>query len=188
MRKGLAGSAILASVMLAGCSSGGAETPPTGAGGDSSAMPTPTSKAGPQRTAPAKSLALPDKCAVVAEEQWRFLGADQPPQQLESNGKQGCKYQSGAAGTTAGWIMFIAVDPNRTMQEYADSADDATSSNINGYPAVQVDNGSGCLTTVDVSDKGSLFINNISRADEKACELSKKFAKAALENLPNAGA
>lgn len=187
LRKGLAATAVLTSLVLAGCGGGSAETPPTGEGGSSESAPAPSNESESQRTAPAKSLELPEECAIVTQQQSQELGADQQPRQRESVGTSGCQYESGKAST--GWAVFVAADTKETLADFKKErgtlADDVE---ISGYPAAQVDTtDTDCMVSVDVSDNGSLFVQTLSPQGNPApCELSKKFAEAAVKNLPDA--
>ncbi|KAA5832103.1 DUF3558 domain-containing protein [Saccharopolyspora hirsuta] len=187
LRKGLAASAVLASVLLAGCSGGSGEPVPTGTGTPQEQVTSEAPATQSARTAPAKSLEIGDRCAIISEAQVKELGADQAPRERESNGKPGCSYGRGTAGVDA--TVFVAVDKSSTMQKYAESATkEPEKSEIAGYPAVQVSLvETNCTLVLDVSDQGSLFVNTVvSSADPNPCELSKRFAEAALQNLPNA--
>ncbi|MFD0487146.1 DUF3558 domain-containing protein [Saccharopolyspora spinosporotrichia] len=168
--------------MLAGCGGGGAETPP-GDGGATSAQPPSETKS--TRTAPQKSVSVADRCSVVSADQARAIGADQAPEERESTGFLGCDYQLGK--TAEGWLVFVSATDKETMQDFAEGASDGVPTNVGGYPATQVGDERRCLLSVDVSDKGSLYINTVvSEAPVEPCGLSKQFADAALKNLPNA--
>lgn len=182
VRKGLAVSAVLISVLVAACG-GGAETPAHPVETNRSAEPTPSQSA---RTAPAKSLEVSDQCSLVTQAEAESLGADQAAKPGESNGKQGCDYMKGESG--GGFIMFVAADKARTMQKFADERKSkAQMIDVGGYPAAQVEvDQASCLLAVDVSDQGSLFINSlVPHGDPKPCDLAKQFAESAIQNLPN---
>lgn len=182
MRKALAVGAFLASAVLAGCSGQeGGDAPPT------SDNATPAVKPQPHRAAPTKSLDVAEPCSVVSQDQAKSLGADQPPEPGDSNGKPGCDYLQGASG--GGFMVFISADKSQTMQKFADARrSSAQMLDVGGYPAAQVGtNKTNCLLSLDVSDQGSLYINTlVPHGDPNPCELSKQFAQAAIQNLPNA--
>ncbi|GAA4618368.1 hypothetical protein GCM10023108_38960 [Saccharopolyspora hordei] len=187
MRKALVAGLASAGLLLAGCGSEGDD----GGSTDGTSEPTPSAPATQSsRSGPAKSVNLPDPCAVLTQEQRQSLGIDQPATPSESNGKQGCDISSGEAGSGRGWTGTIAADPSRTMQQFASSGTGAQQIELAGYPAAQVDNGSGCMLAVDVSDTGSLFVNLIVRPgggeQVRACEQAAKIAEVAVQNLPNA--
>ncbi|MEV0054190.1 DUF3558 domain-containing protein [Saccharopolyspora shandongensis] len=183
LRKGLAVSAVLASVLLAGCSGGGGgTTPPTAT--SAASEPTTSQSA---RTAPAKSLDVADRCSIVSQDQAKQLGADQEPRERESNGKPGCNYDLGTSG--GGFMVFVAADKKQTMQKFADSRKSSVEmTEVGGYPAAQVlVDKSSCLLALDVSDQGSLYVNGLVPSGSlNPCDLSKQFAEAAIKNLPNA--
>ncbi|WP_170837345.1 DUF3558 family protein [Actinopolyspora xinjiangensis] len=177
-------------LLLAGCSSGGQtgqaaqDTTETGTSSSTS------SDAGvslPERTAPAKSLDLADPCTIITQQQATKLGVNQPTEARTSNGKEGCDYQKGKAGSDNGWVMFAAADPNRTTQEFADKRPSGKITEVADYPAYQVENYHGCLLAVDVTASGSLFINGVTRLQTRpeACSVATEFAETAVENLPN---
>lgn len=183
MRKGLTVGAIFASVVLAGCSGGGATTEsPTSAPAETTAPPSSS------RTAPAKSLQVGDACGVLTPEQQQALGADQPPRARESRGMQGCNFMSGDAGTAAGWNAFVSVTPTQTMQKFMKMHTTAESTTVAGYPAANTEiNNRNCTVSVDVSDKGSVVVNGMSRDESvNGCDVMKKVAEAVVQNLPNA--
>lgn len=187
LRKALVAGVAVTGLFLAGCGSQGSGPD----SGENTSEPTPSAPATQSsRSGPAKSLSLPDPCAVLNGEQRQSLGIDQPAVPEESNGKQGCDISSGEAGSGAGWTGIVAADPSRTMQQFAGSGVGSQEVEIAGYPAAQVDNKSGCMLAVDVSDTGSLFVNLIVRpgGDEqiRACEQAAKIAEVAVQNLPNA--
>ncbi len=191
MRNGLAIGAVLASVVLAGCGSASTGAPKPGEPGPGQPAPTQAKSA---RTAPAKSAEIADKCSIVTEQQWRELGADQQPKQRESNGRLGCQYQKGAAGTP-GWGMFVAVDNRSTYGELLASGGDTggqptKTGEIAGYPTASFTSDIGCVLLADVSDKGYLIVNGgkLSTVDPGVdlCQQAEKVAQAAVQNLPNA--
>ncbi|MEU6261612.1 DUF3558 domain-containing protein [Saccharopolyspora shandongensis] len=184
MRKGLAASAVLVGLLLAGCSGGARETPPTT---DASVPTSESTSAQSARSGPAKSLDLGDRCSIVSESQAKELGADQQPRERESNGTPGCNYDLGTSG--AGFMVFVAVDKTETMPQFADARRSSVQMiDIGGYPAAQVGtNKTNCLLSLDVSSQGSLYINTlVPSGNQNPCDLSKRFAEAALKNLPNA--
>ncbi|MBB5152738.1 DUF3558 domain-containing protein [Saccharopolyspora phatthalungensis] len=183
MRKGLAISAVLASLVLAGCSGGSDETGPTT---DASAPPSEPTATQSARTAPAKSLDI-DRCSIVSQAQAKQLGADQQPRERDSNGTPGCNYDLGTSG--AGFMVFLAADKAETMQKFADARrSNVKMIDIGGYPAARVGtNKTNCLLSLDISDKGSLYVNTlVPSGTPNPCDLSMQFAEAALQNLPNA--
>ncbi|WP_170210339.1 DUF3558 domain-containing protein [Saccharopolyspora antimicrobica] len=183
MRKGLAVGAVFAAVLLAGCSGGGNTTETTAASTPAEQPSSPPSSA---RTAPAKSLDISDKCGIVAESQWRNLGGDQAPRPRELEGIAGCGYAAGEAGTDGGWSVFVGTDPNQTFKDFVDSSD-AEMTEVAGYPAAEVGGvPTNCILVLDVSDQGSLAVHTLARTgNPNPCDLSKQFAEAALQNLPN---
>lgn len=190
MRKELVASVLLSGILVGGC---GGQT--SGAGADSPGAgqpPEPPAQPQPSRAAPAKQVEIADQCSVVPDQKKNELGLDQPPRPRQSNGKPGCQYQAGKAGSSGGWGAFVAADPSRTMQQFSQSATGpGREENVSGYPVHLVDSGPGCLAAVDVSDSGSLFINTLvrpgpDRAKFNACEQAKSVAEAAVQTLPNA--
>jgi hypothetical protein len=185
LRKGLAASAVLVGLLVAGCGSGTGQPSP----GTTGAPPPPASSDNqPKRNAPAKSLQVANKCAIVSDAQSRALGADQPPAEEESNGKQGCTYQLGKAGSPTGWGVFVAADPTKPLAKFvAERPSQAKRLEVAGYPAAEVKVGqSNCLLALDVADQGSLFVNSLTRGNFDACQQAQKLAEAAVKNLPNA--
>ncbi|GAA0515289.1 hypothetical protein GCM10011581_49100 [Saccharopolyspora subtropica] len=182
MRKGLAVGAVLASVLLAGCSGGGDVTPSAG-----TSTPTEPTTSQSARTAPAKSLDVADRCSIVTSDQARQLGADQSPRERESNGKPGCNYDLGRSG--GGFMVFVAADKSQTMQKFADARKSSVQMiDISGYPTAQVAvDEASCILALDVSDEGSLYVNGlVPSGSPNPCDLSRQFAEAALTNLPDA--
>ncbi|WP_245761718.1 DUF3558 domain-containing protein [Saccharopolyspora shandongensis] len=183
VRKRLAVGAVLASMLLAGCSGGPTEPPRTTSTGSAPSEPTVTQS---NRSAQAKSLDVADQCSIVTEPQAKSLGADQPPETSDSNGKAGCDYLQGKSG--GGFIVFVSADKSQTMQKFADARKSSVQMiDISGYPTAQVGNKTNCLLALDVSDQGSLYVNTVAPSgNPNPCDLSKQFAEAALKNLPNA--
>lgn len=184
MRKGLIVGAAFVSVVLTGCSGGGAAPGPS-----STAPPTETpAPPSSSRTGPAKSLQVADACGVLSPEQQQALGISGAPRARESNGVPGCTFESGDAGSAGGWSAFVAVKPGETMQQFTERMANEQPATVAGYPAVQIaQNNRNCILSVDVSDQGSVFVNGISRDESAdACEAIKKVAEAAVQNLPNA--
>ncbi|GAA0515332.1 hypothetical protein GCM10011581_49150 [Saccharopolyspora subtropica] len=181
MRKRLTVGVAVAAVLLAACSGG--RNPETTASRTSSDVPASQPRSG--RTQPAKSLELPDKCAIVTEAQWRAMGADQAPRPDELSGTSGCRYQAGEAGTEGGWSVFVAADVKQTFRQFVDGYNNVEMTEVSGYRAGQIGtNQTNCILVVDVSDEGSLSIDTLSRTgDPHPCALSKQFAEAALQNL-----
>lgn len=184
MRKGLAAGAVLASFVLAGCSGSGGATDP----GTSAPVEPPAPETSSARAAPAKALDLPDACAVVTAEQAQSLGADQAPRPNEMHGTAGCSYQAGEAGSNGGWSAFVSADKSQTLQDFTAGMDGVENVDVAGYPAAQIGtNATNCILVLDVSDQGSLSIETLARTGTpNPCELSKKVAEAAVQNLPNA--
>lgn len=185
MRSSLAVSAVLAGFLLAGCGSGADGALPEQTG---TPAPEPTAEE-PARTAPAKSVAVADQCSLLTPDQLSALGFDQQPRARESQGVPGCQFEAGEPGSP-GWGAFVAAD-QRTMQDFLAAGRGAVQGDLGGYPTAQVDNGSGCLLSIDVSDSGSLFVNAIVRpgADPEVgsgCDAATRVAEAAIANLPNA--
>lgn len=178
MSKRVIAMAVVCTAVLAGC----ANEPGTPTPAPEQAQGSPS-----KRTAPAKSLVSADACAVVTEPQRQQLGADQPPRVRDVLGKQACHYQHGMAGA-GGWAVAVAVDSTQTMGDFARQRGSlGTPLEIAGYPAVQVPTAKNCLMSVDIADRGSLYLNTLSASGTpRPCELSKQFAEAALQNLPNA--
>ncbi|MGP4020029.1 DUF3558 domain-containing protein [Saccharopolyspora sp. 5N708] len=177
--------ALFASLLLSGCAGNGdgTEPPQTSASAESSTLETSSA-----RTGPAKSLDLSDACSIVTEAQWKELGGDQPPNARESNGKPGCNYEAGESGSDGGWNVFVAADTARNLKQFVDTSPNAETTEVAGYPAAQVGTtGTNCIVVVDVADQGSLFINGLTRStNPNPCDLSKQFAEAAIQNLPDA--
>ncbi|MER5390960.1 DUF3558 domain-containing protein [Saccharopolyspora sp. NPDC002686] len=178
-------SAVLASVLLAGCSAGseGSQSPDT----DTSSTQTAPSEPTPEqssRTAPVKSLEIGDQCSVLSEAQAQELGADQAPRARESNGRPGCNYALGQAGTK--FSVFVSVDKTETMKKLAAGKPGSQPTEVAGYPAVEVGIKTNCIVSLDISDQGQLFVNSsVSSGDPNPCDLAKRFAEAAVNNLPN---
>ncbi|NHD15560.1 MULTISPECIES: DUF3558 domain-containing protein [Actinopolyspora] len=177
-------------LLLAGC---GGQTDQTAQNTTTGAnTPTSTSNAAgvnlPERTAPAKSLKLDNPCSIITQQQQNEFGVNRTPQEETSNGKRGCKYERGDAGSNGGWYAFVAADPNRTAQEFGASNTNVDVVDIGEYSAYQSDDGSACMIAVDVAESGSVFVNGITRLQENrpdACPLFTKFAEAAVQNLEN---
>lgn len=184
-RKALvAGIALIGSV-LAGC--GGTEASPPPPQEEPEA---PTQPSTPPRTGPAKSVDVADKCAIVAESQWRALGADQAPRARDSNGVPGCNFQKGLAGDT-GWTAFVAANGARSYGEELERRTSPTASvDLGGYPATTFQGTTGCIVIADIADKGYLLVNAGKTSPDDPgvdlCEQGKKFAEAAIQTLPNA--
>lgn len=185
MRNGLVLSTVLASFVLAGCGSGAGSAPtPTTPGGEET-PPAETTSAYPPRTGPAKSLEISDQCSLVKPDQATSLGADQPQKPTQSSGKTGCDNVKGEAG--GGFMVFVSADKSETMQKFADARTDVQVTDIGGYPAAQIGDDTNCLLSLDVSDQGQLFFNTlVSDGQNNPCDLTKRFAEVALQNLPNA--
>lgn len=122
----------------------------------------------------------------MTTEQARSIGADQPPRERESNGVPGCNYDLGETGK--GFMVFVAVDSSETMQEFAAKRSSSVEMiDVAGYPTAEVGTTDiNCMLSLDISDKGSLLINTVAREGPDSCEVSKKFAEAAVKNLPDA--
>ncbi|TWG08333.1 uncharacterized protein DUF3558 [Saccharopolyspora dendranthemae] len=183
MRKGLTVGAVFASVVLAGCSGGGATPgPPSDAPTEAPAPPSSS------RTAPAKSLQVADACGVLTPEQQQALGANQPPEARESNGMPGCSFVSGDSGTQSGWNAFVAVNTKQTLQQFVQSKPGTQPITVAGYPAAKAEvSGRNCSVVVDVSDQGSVMAYGLSRDQGvNGCDVMQKVAEAVVQNLPNA--
>ncbi|MFI0466077.1 DUF3558 domain-containing protein [Saccharopolyspora sp. 5N102] len=188
-RKALMVGAALLGLVLAGCG-GPAEDPPSDGQettGQSTATQEPVT---PPRTGPAKAAEIASKCSIVAESQWKSLGADEEPRERTSNGLAGCQYQKGKAGT-AGWGVFVAVSGNASFDEEVGKRRDPNKiADLAGYPAAAYQESTGCVLYVNISDKGFLISNiaKTSTADPGVdmCQQAEKFAEAAIQNLPNA--
>ncbi|WP_233576123.1 DUF3558 domain-containing protein [Saccharopolyspora rhizosphaerae] len=170
--------------MLAGCSSSGGATDP----GTTAPAEPPAPESTSARTAPAKSLDVPDACSVVTAEQANALGADQAPRPNDLHGTAGCNYQAGEAGTNGGWSAFVAADKSQTLQDFSAGMTDVQNVEVAGYPAGQIGtNPTNCILVLDVSDEGSLLIETLSRTGTpNPCDISKQVAEAAVQNLPSA--
>lgn len=184
MRNGLVLSTVLAGVVLAGCGSGAGPAPaPAPSGGET--PPAETTSAYPPRSGPAKSLDVSDQCSLVKPDQATSLGADQPQEPSQSSGKTGCDHLKGEAG--GGFMVFVSADKSETMHRFADARTNVQVIDIGGYPAAQIGDDTSCLLSVDVSDQGQLFFNTlVSDGQSVPCDLTKRFAEVALQNLPNA--
>jgi hypothetical protein len=185
LRNGLVLSTVLVSVVLAGCGSGAGTAPePSTSGGET--PPAETTSAYPPRTGPVKSLDVSDQCSLVKPDQATSLGADQPQEPTQSSGKTGCDHIKGEAG--GGFMVFVSADKSETMQKFADARKSKVQmSDIAGYPAAEIGDDRNCLLSVDVSDHGQLFFNTlVSDGQSVPCDLTKRFAEVALQNLPNA--
>ncbi|NYH80550.1 hypothetical protein FHR84_003916 [Actinopolyspora biskrensis] len=144
----------------------------------------------PKRTAPAKSITMEDHCSIITEQKASKLGVDQPPEESSSKGRTGCHYRKGEPGTRSGWAVFVGLDPDTTTKKFASKRSGDIQS-IDGYPVFQTKKPYGCVISADLSDKGSLFVNGAGRdltnkANNPHCKFFSKFAKSAIENLPNA--
>lgn len=183
MRKGLTASVVFASVVLAGCSGGGASTEPP-----SSAPAEPPAPPSSSRTAPAKSLQVADPCGVLTPEQQQSLGVNSPPEPDQEEGQPGCAYLAGDAGTQSGWNVFVSVTNKQTLQQFVEQHTTAQPTTVAGYPAANtVINNRNCTVAVDVSDQGSVIVNGLSRDPAvSGCDAVKKVAEVVVPNLPNA--
>lgn len=183
MRKGLGVGLALAGLVMGGCSSPGEPAPVPEP--PEAAVPSEVAPVSSARTSPVKSLDLAEPCVIVTFDQAKHLGADQEPEPGESNGKPGCDYLQGEAG--GGFMIFVAADRSETMQKFAEKRSRARIVDIGGYPTAEIGDETSCLHSVDVSDQGALFLNTlVSDGKNVPCELSRRFAEAALQNLPNA--
>ncbi|GAA2345301.1 hypothetical protein GCM10009854_22610 [Saccharopolyspora halophila] len=186
-RKALvAGVAMLGSV-AAGCGGAPEESPapPTQGGGEQS-----DGQSSSSRNAPVKAIDVPDKCSVVSEQQWRELGAVLPPRERVSNGNPGCQYQASEAGTT-GWGVFVAVaNDGSYSDQLAMNEAPTTTVEVDGYPTAVFKESSGCIIYSDVADQGYLLVNVLQTSPDDPgvdlCQKGQDFAKAAIQNLPNA--
>lgn len=186
-RKAFVAGVALLGLVAAGCGGSPEEapTPPTEAGQQTSAEPPASS-----RTGPVKATDIADKCSIVPEDQSTALGADQAPRQRESNGTPGCTYQKGEAGTP-GWSVFVAVAGDGTYQDEVAMREAPTSTaEVEGYPTSTYGDSDGCVVLADVSDQGYLLSNVVNTGLDAPgvdlCQKAEEFAKAAIQNLPNA--
>ncbi|MFC7343773.1 DUF3558 domain-containing protein [Saccharopolyspora griseoalba] len=186
-RKALvAGVAVLGSVAAA-CGGTPEESPaPPPQGGAETSAGEPSSA----RSAPAKSIDVADKCSIVSEQQWRQLGAVLPPRERVSNGNPGCQYQASEAGTT-GWGVFVAAaDDGTYSDQLAMNEEPTATADIDGYPTAIFKESSGCIIYSDVADQGYLLVNILQTSPDDPgvdlCQKGQDFAKAAIQNLPNA--
>lgn len=84
-------------------------------------------------------------------------------------------------------MVFVAVDKSVTMQKFAELRPSTQMTDIGGYPTGEIGDDTSCLHSVDISDHGSLLINTlVSDGKNVPCELSRKFAEVAWQNIPNA--
>ncbi|WP_344682291.1 DUF3558 domain-containing protein [Saccharopolyspora taberi] len=174
------------STVLAGCGGGsGEQTPPAGQ------TPPATTQAS-ARTGPAKAVEIADKCSIVTESQWKAIGADQQPAEETSNGKAGCTYQMGQAGTK-GWGAFVAVTGEHPYAEEIGqkSQEPVKTGDLAGYPMSAFKNSDdGCIVYADVADNGYLTANITKLSPEDPgvdlCQVAEQLTEAAVQNLPNA--
>lgn len=194
MRNTVAGGiAALASLLLAGCGGPAAEESPDSGTPTQDRQTTSASADSPlpERTAPAKSFDLAEVCDIVPEVRWRALGADQPPTPNDANGNHLCEYQKGKAGEDGSWSVSLGKNRTRSLNDSVQAHPDGEEVTIAGYPAYKSETSVGCLYYVDVSDEASLVATGVSNISEDGsiptkCGLFKKFAAAAVENLPAA--
>jgi hypothetical protein len=186
-RKALVAGVAMLGFVAAACGGTPEEspTPPTQAGGETSA-----GQQSSARSAPAKSIDVADKCSIVTEQQWRGLGSVLPPRERVSNGNPGCQYQASEAGTT-GWGAFVAAANDGTYgDQLAMNEAPTATAELDGYPAAIFKESSGCIIYADVADQGYLFVNILQTSPEDPgvdlCQKGQDFAKAAIQNLPNA--
>ncbi|WP_017972842.1 DUF3558 family protein [Actinopolyspora halophila] len=192
MRNTVAGGiAALASLLLAGCGGPAAEESPDSGTPTQDRQTTSASADSPlpERTAPAKSFDLAEVCDIVPEARWRALGANQPPEPRDSNGNSVCQYQKGDAG--GAWAVDLGAERQRDLAEITMTHQGGEELTIAGYPAYKSETSAGCLYYVDVSDEAPLLVSGTSSITDDGsiptkCGLFKKFAAAAVENLPNA--
>ncbi|ASU77147.1 DUF3558 domain-containing protein [Actinopolyspora erythraea] len=187
------GIAVLASLLLVGCGGPAAEEPPASDTATRTGHPTSdnTSSPLPERTALAKAFQLAEVCDIVPENRWRALGANQPPESRDSNGNRVCQYQKGKAGEAGSWSVSLGKNRARGLNESIQAHPEGEPLTIAGYPAYKSETSVGCLYYVDVSDEASLVVSGVSSISDDGtiptkCGLFKKFAAAAVENLPNA--
>ncbi|GAB3557226.1 hypothetical protein J2S53_003463 [Actinopolyspora lacussalsi] len=186
------GIAVLTSLLLAGCGGPAAEEPQASETTTKTGQPTSenTGSPLPERTAPAKDFQLADVCDIVPENRWRALGADQEPEPNDGNGNHLCEYQKGKAGETGSWSVSLGKNQARGLHESIQAHPDGEEVSVAGYPAYKSETSVGCLYYVDVSDEASLLVSGVSSIGEDGsiptkCDLFKKFATAAVENLPD---
>ncbi|WP_438388254.1 DUF3558 family protein [Actinopolyspora saharensis] len=188
------GISLLAGILLlAGCGNQSGQSAQDSADTRTSSSTSTSNASGvdlPERTAPAKSLTLEDHCSIITEQKASELGADQPPEESSSKGRKGCHYRKGEPGTRSGWTVFVGLDSDTTTKKFA-SKRSGEFKTINGYPIFQMNKPYGCVISVDLSNRGSLFVNGVGRdltnkENNPHCKFFSKFAKTAIENLPNA--
>ncbi|WP_190822903.1 DUF3558 domain-containing protein [Saccharopolyspora pogona] len=189
LRKVFVAGSIIFGLVLTGCGGNPENTTP---GGDAtSEKPTATEESPtPPRSGPAKATDVAEKCSIVPESVSQGEGADQAPRELESNGRMGCKYQKGKAGTP-GWSVFVAVSGQTSYDaEVGKRVQPTKTADLGGYPGVEYQDGTGCVLYADISDNGFLIANagKTGTADPGVdlCQQAEKFAQAAIQNLPDA--
>lgn len=185
MRKRLVG-VLLAGLVVAGCGTSGGSPRE---GGQDAPPPAPKPPE-PARKAPAKATAIPDKCAILTQQQQQEFGLDYPPEARESNGDPGCVYQAGELGRP-GWNGFVGVSSQTTFGKQAKRhRSNAQQIDVAGYPAIAVRDTTGCIVYADISDNGfsiaNLSENSMQRSGLDLCQQAKKVTEAALQNVPNA--
>ncbi|MEV4729035.1 DUF3558 family protein [Saccharopolyspora sp. NPDC049426] len=162
-----------------------------GCGGGSEASPRPPQSASPEfvpRAGPAKVTEVAEKCAFVAEDQWRGVGVDQPPRQSDWNGTPGCEYQLSG---DAGWSVFVGVSGERSYKaEVNRRAEPTGGADLKGYPGKTFRNGADCTLIADISDLGFLVANGKTAGSDEdgvdPCVLAEQFGGMAVMNLPDA--
>lgn len=162
-----------------------------GCGGGTEVQPRPSASESPEsvsRVGPAKVTEVAEKCAVVAEDQWRGLGADQPPRPRDVNGTPGCEYQKSSTGEP-GWSVFVAVTGDVSYKaELKRRAEPTGSSDIRGYPGKTFRNGTDCSLIADISDRGFLMVNGTKAVPERRvdpCVLAEQVGGMTVMNLPD---
>lgn len=183
MRKRLIG-VLLAGLVVAGCGSSGS-APEAGAPAPQPVDDAPKS----DRKAPAKTTDIADKCSVLTQQQQQELGTTRPPEETESNGRQGCAYQHGKAGAP-GWNAFIAVHDKSSFAKEVKRHSDLERSELVGYPIAKYEENTGCVLYADVADKGFMITNvgenSATRSGLDICQQAEKVTEMALQNIPNA--
>ncbi|QGK69684.1 DUF3558 domain-containing protein [Allosaccharopolyspora coralli] len=177
VRKAIVAASLL---LVAGCSGGATTEPPP--------SPPPTTNEAPVRSAPAKSIEVPDRCSVVTEPQWRQLGATDSPREREvgeGEGIVGCDYSR--LNETDDWQVFVSAVP-KPLPELAERTSLREPLDFSGYPAMKRSSGDvDCIIAFDVADGGTLLVQSqVLEGSADPCQLTSGFAEAALSNLPDA--
>ena len=165
-----------------------------GCGGGTEVQPRPSAGESPvsvSRVGPVKVTEVAEKCAVLVEDQWRGIGADQPPRPREVNGTPGCEYQKSSTAEPGepGWSAFVAVSGDVSYKaELKRRGEPTGSSDIRGYPGKTFRNGLDCSLIADISDRGFLLVNSTKAGPEgnvDPCVLAEQVGGMAVMNLPD---